>query len=1210
MSRRQSDADLAKAYAEQLSSKAVRLHVSHASTLGRWLEALKLILNSPVLKQMAELMGAELTDINVDPVKGEISVRYRGTRDNKTVALADIPGGSDIFDALIAAAKVLTPNGVLSIPGYFKDDTVAMNDVQRFYGETPHLRPEQQDERVKALKHHPVFKGQGGLPDDSHLEQILRRVGNAQTLHNMLILMREQIEKNDANVDVDAIVVQIAPHSDLWREHLKQPVTISLKAFITHHGWKVPLTRDDLINLERVLSAPPLNAPIEADFGGLLTKDVPLDEEGQKKLIEAVNVWKTRQSQVPTKGASLFDYLLRYVPVELRQQVGDAPEALLKRLINTPQALALGKQLQEAIGALPTQNSAREALLAALGLEADPGGGAQRNNLAGYDLRQKDNWGRSPAEIVRRFEQHLEARFGPQIAKMVAYQLLAMSAPEFLVKDVPPSMVYGSQQWASFSAAVTRIEQASPGGSAGRNYAQIMQDDVLSPITEQGQSELELSAMRAVIDWGIANGVIEQSADDTYSPQAIDRAAVALQKQADGVLEAAQTLTTPMPTRRELALAELRRVYGSEYEHLFEDKTLLGDLPSGSRKRGTYSLLDIYMSGELEKHDWTSARNDFSTAVFRAGISKLPDIKATFDEQFSAYVDRLKKASGGLFQYQVSQLPVEDRLMIERGKVTTFSLGIPDRNAGPVRPDHPMFKYVNSDAIIIRAELDGKTCHYLYSPSQGKIIKDADPSRPGLQFPQSRLYFSMERPGRPGEQEETVTILWQTLGTPWPSKDKVDFAALSIYPSKSLETPLPGPHSMPRADVPSPRINELSETVGAYYCRGLEDLKTAAKGETPQERDERFNKAAGQFLLSFIPFYDAIKNFKEGNVAMGLLYAVLDVIGFVVPGVKGGSQAIKVGSRGLGAALSFLKGFTKAGLEAVNPLAGIFDIGRGVFSLGRKGFKQLRSTQFSMVDKLRHARGRSGSFDIPHAARSEPIAEGIYRPVRANAEPVPVVAVQRNGKWYAYDQKTMLAYGAPLKGFTPNAGWDSGRLIASAAADAAVDAAIDFGAGLAFRHLRPRQLSHRFEPPQNSAQIESEQQSAASRLAYQAQAARAETLRLEIQQLKKDLAALQGLEAQGPDGAPEAGSDLFDRLDKMEEVLDQLEQEAAEGSTAFHVPFYRHISPPIDPDGENSLSERLNAIEKRMAEVSITVKEIQAKKAAMGASGRAASTHS
>ena len=1171
------DARVKKDYFAQPSAGA-RVSVPAESTLGRWLEALSVVVGSSAFQRLEHTFGGQGALTHIDHKKGEIWFEGGQKKiDKNSPELNDIPGAKALLERLMAIAKKLMPSGTLSRKDVLKIDGSVQNTVNATVVEPFVYRPDP-----------------GALPDQHVPAGILGETAEAETLHNLVAALKKHIEAPGTKPDLESVLVEIAPHSVHWREDQPQPFTMNLKQLMTAYGLQVPTTLAELANLEGVLFAPPLTAPSAGDYGGLLSKDVPLSEDAQKKILEAVSTWKAGQTQVlldaKDQVANLFEYLKRAVPESLKPLADTDPEAFLRALINTPQARALGKQLQEAIDAFPTAASGQEALLAALGLEADPAGGMERNNLAGYNLRKQDNWGRSPAEIVRRFEKHLEGRFGPQRAKVVAYQLLAMSAPEFLVKDVPSSLVYGSQQWASFSTAVLRREQDTSGSSAGKTYAEIMQRDALGPVTEAEESQLQFAAMQSVVDWGIANGVIEARSDDSYSTGTVERAATALQKQVDGLAGAAKAMAAAMPERRALALVELRRVYGVEMERFFEYKTLLGDLPVGSRKRGTYSLLDIYMSGDLNKHDWTSSDETFPTAVIQAGFSKLPDIKAKFETQFEAYVDDLKSASITFFNYQLSQLPVEDRKMIEYGKVTTFSLGVPNKGAqGPIRPDHSMFKYVSSDAILIRAERDGRTCHYLYSPSQGTIIKDADPSRPGLQFPSSRLYFSMSRPGRPGEQEDTVTVLWQPLRSPWPKKDKIDFAAFSIYPSKSLASQLPEPYVMPRTDVPSARNNELGSIVGAYYSRGVLDQKVAAKGETVQERDERRNKAAGKFLLSLIPFYDSITRFIKGDALAGVLYAVLDVIGLVVPAVKGGSLAVKAGPRGLGAALNFLKGFAKSGLKAANPLAGAYDVGRSVFMLGKRGIKSLSRAKLPLFDKLRVGRSHSGSWNIPRAGNKEPVASGIYRPLGESTEAVPALAVQRNGKWYAYDPKTRLAYGAPLKGFTPNVVPSVVEKASGVTTDTAIDITID-AVSQSDTPARPPLPVSRYQ-----AQLERQiNVDAVGRDTQATRAARAQALRLAVQQANKDLMAQIGDKARGLETPPADGSTgLQVNLDQMEAALTEMEDLIQTNQRLFSVSFERYRSDIIDPLSISAVPARLAAIQKRLDVVKKALQSVE-----------------
>lgn len=923
------------------------------------------------------------------------------------------------------------------------------------------------------------------------------------------------------------------------------------------------------------------SSTLTVDYGGLLTKDAPLTSDDQNELRKVLAAWKARQPPSASDSGhgvpSLIALLLRAVP-EAQRPVEDEPAKVLDAILNSPEGQALGKRLQDSIDAFAGETSVRDVLLSALALDVDPAGGLNRNELAGYSLRQTGNWGYPPAEIVKRFEAHLATRFGEACAKVIAFQLLSISAPEFLVKGLPPTIMYGSHQWATFSAAVSRIEARQPGSAADKTYQEIMTLDEKAPVIELEKREQQFAQLAAIIDWAIANSVITEKNDDAYTPEEIELAVNAMQAQQKVLADSVEALNKPMPTRRELALIHLRRVYGAESEKFFE-LPLFAEEAAGSPDRKDYSLLDIYMSGDLGKHPWISSDPVFTTAKVSEGIPKLPKIKELFDEKFNAYAEGLKEAAKQLFKYQLSLLPLEDRKMIEYGKVTTFNLTIPEADQGPVSPDHPIQPYIKSGAVLISAQLNGKTVHYLYSPAKGRIIKDADPTRPGLQFPGSRLYFSMPRPDVPGDKEAAVTIMWQTVGGRSPKRDPVDFFAFSIYPNKTLEYERQGEHPDVLATFSSAKTEALAGSVSAYYTRGMDETKAEANGSTRQEQEQQRTKTVQAFFLSLIPFYSAGESFANGRPVEGMFYLALDLFGFFIPALKGGIQGVKVGVKsGMGATLSFIKGGGIAALKAANPLQPVFDAGRGVFNLGKAGFKKLRGSGW-----------RSGHFDLPLAGGKDSIADGIYRPLGANSDAVPVRAVERNGKWYAVDGVTGTPYGAPLRGFV--------HAPRSAIIDTSVNIATDVVTSVATNLVQTR-LDTRHERPDvrvaglspGDAQVAD----ADTETEFVEPAVRAR-LEASMKDATKVLQSLREL-------LPDVKKDDFTGADQPREMINQLERELfiLEDGTSrlaedFSV-FYKAWNPDKGIDQTDAgLAERVAMIEKRITAMKDALAQMQAK---------------
>ncbi len=940
-------------------------------------------------------------------------------------------------------------------------------------------------------------------------------------------------------------------------------------------------------------SAAPPASSVGEDFGGLLTKDVALAADAQAKICKVVAAWKAQRNEPGVDKAedesSLVELLKQTIPEYLRP-VTDDPVELLRAIVSSVQGQALGKLLQDSIEAFPTATSIQEVLLSALLLDVDPAGGQQRNDLAGYSLRQQDNWGFAPAEIRKRFETHLGAKFGAQSAKVIAFQLLSVSAPEFLVKDLPPTLVYGSHQWAVLSVAVSRMEASRPGSSAGKTYQEIMELDGIVPVSELEKRQQQLAQMTAVTDWGVASGIILEKKDDAYAPEDIQRAIEAMDTQHTILAESVTALTTPIPTRRELALDELRRAYGSENEIFFE-RRIFTKPRLGNPDRKQHSLLDLYMSGELVSYYWVSSDPDFTTSKAHSGFQKLPDIKKQFDKKFDEYTQSLKSGLGAQFKYQLSLLPLKDRRLIEYGKVTTFSLQKPDANQGPVNPDHKIHKYVNSGSILIRAQLDGKTCHYLYSPAQGRIVKDADSSRQGLQFPGSRLYFSMALPDSPDGKEPPVTILWQVAGSSSPKKDPADFSAFTIYPSKSLEAGIAGLHPNPPATFSSAKTEELTGVVSAYFSQDLDEQKIGANGITEQERDQQRVQSIKAFLLGWIPFYSAVQSFIEGKPAEGFFNFILDVFGFFIPALKGGVQAVKlVGKGAMGATLSFIKGVAKAGVQAANPLAGVFDTGRGFFQLGGQGFKKLRSYS-----------GRRGSFVVPQVGNKEHIAEGVYRPLGASSDAIPAVAVERNGKWYAFDVARNTPYGAPLRGFIRNRVSATTGLVIRTAVEVATQSVMPLAVMTVQEKLHKYyQLPKAHLGGIKLGDVELEGVESVEPVIrpvdpdVQRRVDAAVRSADEVERLSLELTFASTQEAEAPNGKwAGAPQEVVDQLEAAVELIEERTDSIAETYEFFFKPY---TPDKTSAEQEKTLEQRIDAIERRIATVNKTLALAQAKR--------------
>ena len=983
-SRAAADARVEQDYLKRTSAGS-RVSVPSESTLGRWVTALKFVIRSSAFKQLEDIFGGHGAFTHIDHSKGDIWFDGGRKKINKdSPALNDIPGAKALFDNLMVIAKKLSPFETLHrrdiydfVESSHTANTVALSVVGQFIS----------------------GPGPKALPDHQVPVDILRKTGEAETQHNLLAALKKQIEAPGTKPGLESINVEIAPYSVFWREEQPQPVRMNLKQLMTTYGLEVPTTLEALDNLERVLFAPRLSAPSAGDYGGLHSKSVPLNDDAQKKISETVSAWKSLQAQVPLneggKPPSLFDYLSRAVPASKSALAETDPEAFLKALIDTPLARALGKQLQEAIGALPTPASAQEALLTALGLDANRGAAVtDRNNLAGYNLRQEDNVGRTPAEIVKRFETHMEGIVGPKMGKVAAFQLMSMWAAEFTVKEVPPSVSFGSLQWLMFSGEVFYREQRAPGSSVGKSYDQIREQGGLQPVTLEQEYQAKAAAVQAVIDWGIATNIIKENGEG-YTEETIASVTAAMEKEVKRLAGTLEGVLAPLPTRQALALPELKRVYGEENADLFDKKIF-------SRRVGLItqraSLLDLYMSGKLYPgHTWKSNDSRLSDKAVGEGINKLPNIRKDFVGVFDAYADSFSKAAGDMFLYQLSQLRSDDRKRFEFGAVEIHHLSQAGLSNFPKGSENDaLFQLFGVGAFLIKTRLNGEAVDYIYSPQLGRIIKNGDPL-PGV----SKAWSVYSRRGprflslNVGGGQHPIKTIWHRLGA----------------------NERPAPHTPAPRNTPTERFSYFSREISILCKASVNELKAAANGMTDTEKSSARMKVIMSFLLSLVPFHDLVKNIINGDKHEAVISGIFDFVGLLNPAAKGGFSAVKVGAKSVSSALAFFKGVAKSGGKAAIPFKGFYDTGKGVFTLGKTTLKAAPTVNLASFTERLHLNGRS--WDIPHGANTQTIADGTYRPLGNGGSDVPAVAVKQGNNWYAFDAETLQPYGPALKDFTP-----------------------------------------------------------------------------------------------------------------------------------------------------------------------------------------------
>ncbi|NMY05725.1 hypothetical protein HBO12_22440 [Pseudomonas sp. WS 5059] len=748
--------------------------------------------------------------------------------------------------------------------------------------------------------------------------------------------------------------------------------SITLTTFIRHLGFFQPTSHFHLASLADAVTQKALEHPL-GDLGGGLSWPVPISPDEQRRL------GALALDRLGDKG--VLDYLNDQQPVDL--QVRSNPIEALQSLISCAPGQRLGQYLQEQMDAVATDRSINDYLLAAIAVQMDPESitAPHRTKVAGFDLASARHWGKPASVVVDGLRTHLSAsgRTRPEMAGVGAYLLLARMAPEFLIKDIPASVTYGSSAWVNLAVAARTIEAQSPGKVPNMTFVQVMLQAESAGLADPGVTWRAQKA--ALLDWGVANGLLERRDDEGYSDQELNILKDTFNSRQRQMISASQALDKAIPSRKELALAELKRRFG-DLGALFEEKLIstTGHPRGGPGTPATYllgrhSLLDIAMM-DLP-----------SPAVFDCADSRIPlaELNANhrfgtteaFNQPFDDTIKNKKAAIGITIKHLVAQLPVVDRENLEYGKLTfyqnlshTLGLGFTDRT------QHP-----KGQELLLKVEREGKPpAAYEINFAQG-VIRPVD------------LWRAAQRSSR------NANVVYET---------KV-FSPEGAPQQRNERTPR---DNGLLDSFATPRTQYIADVFVEHLDLDDPQIKEHARGQTTLDEQKGTARAVKEFVLNLVPLRSAIVNFQQGNYGEGAVDLALDIFGFLTAGAAVAGKLGRLGGAAVSGVTKVLRGTKIIGVATIgafNPLGGLGDLAVGGAQLAGKGL----SKGIQAVNKLR---GSSGSYDLLKAVSKESgvAATGTYIVAGRRIEGG---AVLRNGKWYAFDVDRIRPYGSPLEGF-------------------------------------------------------------------------------------------------------------------------------------------------------------------------------------------------
>lgn len=712
--------------------------------------------------------------------------------------------------------------------------------------------------------------------------------------------------------------------------------SMTLAAYIQSMGLPQPTNHFTLTGLAKAVSHRAMEHPL-GNLSGALSWPVPLSPNSQVRLRNHAmdyvqrNEEKTSGTQVK---AGILDFLRDRHP--LPGQIGSDPKKALDALLSSPEAQRMGKHLQEKMQGLANHSSATDYLLAAIATQMDPESinTPHRHKLAGFDLASPEFFGQPASVVVERLSQHLssEGRVSRDMASTAARLLLTAHTPALLVKHIPDKITYGSPAWVNLTVAVMTIEAQTPGKTANMTFGEVMLEarsaSVADPaVTERAQRD-------ALLDWGVANGVLTSKADEAYTSDELNTLVSQYRARTTKMLEASVALDAPVPSRKDLALAELKKRFG-DLGDLFEERLIdvrsrvywLDDGNSyDSDSANPHSLLDVAMMDLADPYVSYSSK-DSRIPIAALNANPRFGVSEDFKQQFDQVIDDKKTAIATYVKHMISQLPLADRKNFEYDDLNLYL-----RKFGK--------DYENTTKLLVQTERAAKATAYEIDFNAG-VIRKTYPA---------------------GGHRRTGSKL------PVDPNATLKFVPTGSQAFQNKDRPL---HETPPDSFASTRTQLIADAFVNHLDLDHPDIKAQALGLTTRDKHEKKVEAVKEFFLNLIPLRSAIVNFQQGNYGAGLVDLGLDIFGFVSAGASASSKVMKISGRAWSAAYKSARIAKTIGVTTIgvlNPLSGVGDVVKGGTRLAATGIGMLRTQGIDYVNKLR---GATGTYDLLKATSKQ-----------------------------------------------------------------------------------------------------------------------------------------------------------------------------------------------------------------------------------------------
>lgn len=870
------------------------------------------------------------------------------------------------------------------------------------------------------------------------------------------------------NVDLNDDLDVLAEMATLTGGIITSDDRVELLQWLKFHRYIIPRTGADAQKLLGFLQFKYPVSPASGNYREMISAK----EDSSATLSSAQCNQIRALTRSYTHGESLLE-LLSDAVVGGRNYPFQRAEAndVLNRIVSSPIGTAWSKAYIRDLdwyGAGDDEPMADEelhqVLLTAVLLDLHPtiGEPEPRNHVLGFNLCAAEHIEQSFASVQTLFEMHLIKHHGisEQNVALAAHLLLAGTAPEYLIRDLPASLLLGTLQWVDYCRAVTVVEINAPGSSRAMTFAQLQQLMEFDSVSEPQQTLNAFAAVDPVVDWGLLNSIVTMDDVNASFNKTLEVVLAAQSRYSQRAVETAQALSRPLPTRKNIA-RDILKFAAPDCDYLEEDVLY-------QQKNHSYqdfnaeplpmSLVDLHMSNDLATGDWDLKKGGSVYKAFPQMLSRLVPPDRIFHLEFNrAYITYADSMAAHL-KLTLSSLPLLDRTRLLRGEVSCFTLrpsvaspGLPDPISTIISPPDNLLELIfpenqqDKDAatgrygVVMCTQYENQLyCYELFTlhgecrenPQLAELIK-----KKGLLRLPSREHFSgsMSRNVTPEPVYQLPTDLQcythgVTPGLVASSHGVIE--KLAVLPAMTGSAGLRN-----KGYYESFNTGEFDRLVNFVLkhrpIATYDELVKECWGQTRLEkrridREEQFDT----LLNIVVPFKSCIEDInsddpdrRSNGVGMCVLEAAMTVLMVVGVVAKIALIAAKTGTVVAKAAQ-----MAKVGLfmlnSLFNPLDGVPDLLRGGARLINKGLLRLgkNNTLSTAASDLRKLTGSAPYGGLLNVADPDLIRLGTRRQVDASADLFNIWGIRHQEQWYALSRHGK-PWGPKLNHFEPHKVW-------------------------------------------------------------------------------------------------------------------------------------------------------------------------------------------